>query len=77
VQEVRPSFVVDVWGRESADFQIEANACLPGRACGHYTQIVWRTTREVGCALRVCSAKDQVWVCQYQPAGNYLGQRPY
>lgn len=77
VQEVRPAFVVDVWGRESADFQFDANSCLPGRACGHYTQIVWRTTREVGCALRVCSAKDQVWVCQYQPAGNVFGMRPY
>jgi pathogenesis-related protein 1 len=76
-QEIRPSFVVDVWGRESADFQVEVNTCNPGRACGHYTQIVWRSTREVGCALRVCGAKDQVWVCQYQPAGNHFGQRPY
>ncbi|MEX8494403.1 CAP domain-containing protein [Sphaerotilus sp.] len=77
VQGVRPGFVTDVWGRESADFQVELNACLPGKTCGHYTQIVWRTTREVGCAVRVCGAKDQVWVCQYLPAGNLFGEQPY
>lgn len=76
-QEIRPAFVVDVWGRESADYQAESNTCPPGKTCGHYTQIVWRSTREVGCAVQVCGAKDQVWVCQYRPAGNYLGVRPY
>jgi pathogenesis-related protein 1 len=77
MQDVTPSFVVDVWGRESADYQPATNTCRPGKVCGHYTQLVWRGTRQVGCALRVCGAKDQVWICQYQPAGNYIGQRPY
>ena len=77
VQDVRPGFVTDVWGRESADFQVETNSCPPGKTCGHYTQIVWRSTREVGCAVRVCGAKDQIWVCQYRPAGNVFGERPY
>ena len=77
VQDVRPGFVTDVWGRESADFQVEANTCTPGKTCGHYTQIVWRSTREVGCAVRVCAAKDQIWVCQYRPAGNFIGERPF
>jgi pathogenesis-related protein 1 len=76
-QEVLPAFVVDVWGNESADYRADSGFCRPGRTCGHYTQIVWKDTREVGCALRVCGAKDQVWVCQYRPAGNYIGQRPY
>ena len=31
VQDVRPGFVTDVWGRESADFQVEANTCTPGK----------------------------------------------
>jgi hypothetical protein len=77
VQDVAASFVVDVWGRESADYQPATNTCRAGKTCGHYTQIVWKTTREVGCALRVCDAKDQVWVCQYLPTGNYVGVRPY
>lgn len=77
VQSIDAAFVVDAWGREVADFLPDSNTCRPGTQCRHYTQIVWRATQEVGCAVRVCSAKDQVWVCQYRPAGNYIGVRPY
>lgn len=77
VQEFNPAQVVEAWGRESDDYQFESNTCRPGKTCGHYTQLVWKDTREVGCALRVCSAKDQVWVCQYRPAGNFVGEWPY
>jgi pathogenesis-related protein 1 len=45
---------------------------------GHYTQIVWRTTTEIGCA--VAKRKDipgYVVVCRYNPAGNMIGQKPY
>lgn len=77
LQALRPAFVVDAWGGESADYQPESGACRAGRACGHYTQVVWRDTREVGCARQVCGGVEQVWVCQYLPAGNVLGQRPF
>lgn len=45
---------------------------------GHYTQIVWRTTTEIGCA--VGKRKDipgYVVVCRYNPAGNIVGQKAY
>lgn len=77
LQAVTPTDVVDLWGRESADYNLARNTCQPGKQCGHYTQLVWKATREVGCALQVCAGKAQIWVCQYQPAGNYVGQRPY
>jgi pathogenesis-related protein 1 len=77
VQDVSPAQVVEVWGRESDHYQYTSNSCQPGKTCGHYTQLVWKDTREVGCALRVCAAKDQVWVCQYRPAGNFIGEWPY
>ncbi|MEM6475900.1 MAG: CAP domain-containing protein [Pseudomonadota bacterium] len=41
---------------------------------GHYTQIVWRDTREVGCAVAQNSQYD-VLVCRYWPAGNMVGTR--
>jgi pathogenesis-related protein 1 len=44
--------------------------------CGHYTQIVWRNTKAVGCAVGGKGARE-VWVCDYDPPGNYVGQRPY
>lgn len=43
---------------------------------GHYTQMVWTSTTHVGCGVAVCG--DQVIiVCNYKPAGNRLGQKPY
>lgn len=41
---------------------------------GHYTQIIWPETEEVGCAL-AANARDEVLVCRYWPAGNVLGYR--
>jgi hypothetical protein len=41
---------------------------------GHYTQMIWRGTRRVGCALEQGSAWDYL-VCRYSPAGNVVGQR--
>ena len=47
---------------------------------GHYTQIVWKDTQEVGCALAE-GRTQEVLVCRYYPSGNVLGtyiapQRP-
>ena len=44
---------------------------------GHYTQVVWKNSKEVGCAMAVCSDKSQVWVCNYSPPGNISGQKPH
>ncbi len=43
---------------------------------GHYTQLVWRGTRDVGCAKVFCSGY-MIVVCNYNPPGNVLGLRPY
>lgn len=41
---------------------------------GHYTQMVWKDTKRVGCALNTKCSFGDFLVCQYQPQGNYLGQ---
>lgn len=39
---------------------------------GHYTQIIWPETQEVGCAT-ARNRIDEVLVCRYWPAGNVMG----
>jgi hypothetical protein len=40
---------------------------------GHYSQIIWRTTTKVGCAVR-SSPTDDYLVCRYSPQGNVQGR---
>lgn len=45
---------------------------------GHYTQMIWKTTREIGCA--VAKRRDipgYIAVCRYNPTGNIVGQKAY
>ena len=44
------------------------------RDVGHYTQIVWADTREVGCAV-ARGGRDEFLVCRYWPAGNTYGRK--
>lgn len=41
-------------------------------AVGHYTQLIWPETREVGCAIGT-SSSHEVLVCRYWPSGNIIG----
>lgn len=79
VQAVTPTQVIDSWGIEKADYNTNTNTntCAAGKVCGHYTQIVWESTTEIGCGKAVCRDNSQIWVCNYHPAGNIIGRRPY
>ena len=70
----RPTEVVDNWGDEIKNYNYKNNTC--SGVCGHYTQVVWANTKRVGCAKIECNGMD-IWVCNYDPPGNYRGQKPY
>lgn len=69
-----PAEVVRAWASERVNFNPATGSCS-GR-CGHYTQVVWRDTRFVGCGAARDSRRE-VWVCNYDPHGNVAGERPY
>jgi pathogenesis-related protein 1 len=69
-----PSTAVKQWASESQDYDYRTNSC--SGVCGHYTQIVWRDSRRVGCAVARGAHRD-VWVCSYDPPGNYRNEWPY
>ncbi len=65
--------VVTAWYEEEDVYDYDN----PGfsSAVGHFTQVVWKGTIEIGCALKTdCSKWPTTWICQYNPPGNYSGQ---
>jgi uncharacterized protein YkwD len=69
-----PDAVVKAWADEVRNYRYSTNTC--SGVCGHYTQVVWKDTKEVGCAAAQ-KGQRQVWVCEYAPPGNYVGRKPY
>jgi len=73
------SDMVAMWGNEKSAFRygvfpdVSTNKSA---MVGHYTQIVWKNTTSVGCALASNGEMDYL-VCRYAAPGNVIGQKPY
>ncbi|XP_049415046.1 pathogenesis-related protein PR-1-like [Solanum stenotomum] len=73
-----PIQAVAAWVGERSSYNYGYNSCSGEEECGHYTQIVWRETRRIGCAKVTCYNGLGVFMtCNYDPPGNYIGERPY
>jgi uncharacterized protein YkwD len=77
---------VSDWVSENANYDYTTNTCATGQVCGHYTQVVWKNSLRLGCGVQACSTNSpfganfpnwEIWVCNYSPPGNFVGQRPY
>ena len=67
------------WVDEKRGYNAKTNTCTPvppRTSCGHYTQMVWNTTKEVGCATGI-SPHNIYLSCRYSPPGNFIGEKPY
>jgi pathogenesis-related protein 1 len=72
--QVSAGQVVEDWASEAREYDYHLNHCTG--VCGHYTQLVWRDTRDVGCAVARGGGRE-IWVCNYDPPGNVVGRKPY
>ena len=64
------------WYGEIKQFD-STNAQAGISEAGHYTQMVWRTTTQVGIGVSVCSNGSYIIVADYSPPGNMMGEKPY
>lgn len=82
--EFTPTDVVQWWFNEYKlyDHRRFTCRCRPERngcECGHYLNVVWSTTKRVGCSGSVyCNdQRGVIVVCQYDPAGLIPGVNPF
>ena len=68
--------IVAAWAAEASNYDHEKNACIDGKRCHHFTQVVWRKSSFLGCAT-VHDAQRDIWVCNYDPPGNDMAEKPY
>jgi pathogenesis-related protein 1 len=66
-----PARAVEMWASEKSLFTYTKPFSYTASA-GHYTQIVWRTSVEIGCASATCN-RSVVISCRYKPPGNVIG----
>jgi uncharacterized protein YkwD len=62
-----PEQVVNMWYREVEKYDFDDGGF--SMETGHFTQLVWKSTRKVGCGSASCKSL-RIWVCNYDPPGN-------
>eukprot|EP01128_Nolandella_sp_AFSM9_P004201 TRINITY_DN1848_c0_g1_i1.p1 TRINITY_DN1848_c0_g1~~TRINITY_DN1848_c0_g1_i1.p1 ORF type:complete len:516 (+),score=77.39 TRINITY_DN1848_c0_g1_i1:195-1742(+) len=80
---------MDGWTDEKHDWTCgtSSGTCASGAVCGHYTQMIWKSSVRMGCATARCNEgwPSPSWqsygpweylVCRYNLCGNYNGQHP-
>ncbi|XP_067303885.1 cysteine-rich venom protein ENH1 [Pseudorasbora parva] len=67
--------VINAWHSEVNNYEYPSRS-VNGQPTGHYTQVVWYSSYEVGCAMTQCG-KFFFYGCHYYRAGNYRGVPPY
>jgi|Laugrefabdmm15dn_1035133.scaffolds.fasta_scaffold16244_3 uncharacterized protein YkwD len=70
------SYGVSLWTDEKKDFEYKPIGDDYAIA-GHYTQVIWKNTTEVGCGCAKGKSGYTYFVCNYNPHGNVIGQKPY
>jgi pathogenesis-related protein 1 len=67
---------VQSWESEKADYSYGTFTGKSRKPIGHYTQIIWKNSTKLGCGQALCNG-NLIVACNYDPPGNYIGQKPY
>ncbi|RZC91397.1 hypothetical protein C5167_027461 [Papaver somniferum] len=76
-EDYSAAFAVKSWAAETSSYNPSLNSCQMNAMCGHFTQIVWTTTKRMGCARVKCNNGGVFAICVYDPPGNFEGENPF
>lgn len=65
------------WYSEISKFQNVVLNSSNWYAAGHYSQMIWRNTKKLGIGAAKCKNGYYIVVGNYDPPGNYMGQKAY
>ena len=79
---------MELFANETEHYNLTTGNCAADGHCDHYKQLVWASTSEVGCGIKLCQAVtidptypinmlSYAFVCYYNPAGNIGDRKPY
>lgn len=71
--------VVDYWAEEAQYFNHKNPTYQGSKSAksGHYSQVIWAKSTQVGAGKANCKNGGQIWVCVYNPPGNMVGEKAY
>ncbi|NPA54500.1 MAG: hypothetical protein GXO21_07525 [Aquificae bacterium] len=66
------------WYEEKKFFNPDLPNWCEGGECFHYTQLIWKDTKKIGCGIaKYKDMEGYVIVCKFDPPGNILDQMPF
>ena len=65
------------WHSEKKDYIYQPFGKPTPQPVGHYTQMVWKNTKEMGVGVAYCASGGLLVVANYFPAGNWIGEYSY
>ncbi|KAI0461682.1 hypothetical protein LJB42_004755 [Komagataella kurtzmanii] len=65
-----PAGSVEAWYNEISDYDFSNPGYSAGT--GHFTQVVWKSTTQLGCGYKECSTDRYYIICEYAPRGNIV-----